>query len=74
MSSTSDERPQCKNVKTLFSFDTEYSADSIEWCPHAPLENFFVCGNYQLALSDARNEKCGNFKTHPIFVLKINIF
>lgn len=44
-----DERPQCKTVKTLFSFDTEYSADSVEWCPHAPLQNFFVCGNYQLA-------------------------
>lgn len=68
-----DERPQCKTVKTLFSFDTEYSADSVEWCPHAPLQHFFVCGNYQLAASDAA-EKGGKFKMFLFFQFTIKSF
>lgn len=36
-------------INTLFKYDTEYSADSVEWCPHSPYKNYFVCGNYQLA-------------------------
>lgn len=61
MSCESNERPQCKSVNTLFSYDTEYSADSIEWCPHVPWQNFFVCGNYQLAALDDNDVKGGNF-------------
>lgn len=41
-----------KNISTLFSFDTEYSADSVEWCPHEPNQNVFVCANYHLLDSD----------------------
>lgn len=52
MSESVEEGPECRTVKTLFSFDTEYSADSVEWCPHAPCKNVFVCGNYQLAASE----------------------
>ncbi|XP_033335696.2 diphthine methyltransferase [Megalopta genalis] len=33
---------------TLDSFDTEFSADSIEWCPSNFHKNVFVCGTYQL--------------------------
>ncbi|XP_056648191.1 diphthine methyltransferase [Diorhabda sublineata] len=36
------------NIETIYSFDTEYSADSVEWCPHKPNQNIFVCANYQL--------------------------
>ncbi|XP_044733624.1 diphthine methyltransferase [Chrysoperla carnea] len=32
----------------IFTDDTEYSADSVEWCPHEPNQNLFVCGTYQL--------------------------
>lgn len=32
----------------IFMDDTEYSADSVEWCPHEPNQNLFVCGTYQL--------------------------
>lgn len=32
----------------LDSYDTEFSADSVEWCPHEPNQGFFVCGTYQL--------------------------
>ncbi|XP_053682985.1 diphthine methyltransferase isoform X2 [Sabethes cyaneus] len=35
-------------INTLHSYDTLYSADSIEWCPHAPSQHLFVCGTYQL--------------------------
>lgn len=37
-----------KGISTLCKYDTELSADSVEWCPHTPYRNFFVCGNYQL--------------------------
>ncbi|XP_039958356.1 diphthine methyltransferase [Bactrocera tryoni] len=33
---------------TLHSIDTEYSADSIEWCPHHQYQSYFACGTYQL--------------------------
>lgn len=36
------------NIETLHKIDTEYSADSVEWCPHAGWRNYFVCGTYQL--------------------------
>jgi diphthamide biosynthesis protein 7 len=37
------------NMQTLHTWDTEYSADSVEWCPISPYQNIFVCGTYQLA-------------------------
>lgn len=36
------------NFNTLFSDNTDLNADSVEWCPHIPNQNVFVCGNYQL--------------------------
>ncbi|XP_011181729.2 diphthine methyltransferase-like [Zeugodacus cucurbitae] len=33
---------------TLHSLDTEYSADSIEWCTHSLYQSYFACGTYQL--------------------------
>jgi len=36
------------NMQTLHIWDTEYSADSVEWCPISPYQNIFVCGTYQL--------------------------
>ncbi|KZC11805.1 PREDICTED: diphthine methyltransferase [Dufourea novaeangliae] len=33
---------------TLDTFDTEFSADSVEWCPSNFFKNIFVCGTYQL--------------------------
>lgn len=37
---------------TLDSFDTEFSADSVEWCPVNSFKNIFVCGTYQLMKED----------------------
>lgn len=37
---------QMLSIETLHTFDTQYSADSVEWC-HANVD-FFVVGTYQL--------------------------
>lgn len=36
------------NFRTLCSSHTDLNADSVEWCPHEPNQNVFVCANYQL--------------------------
>ncbi|XP_073828088.1 diphthine methyltransferase [Musca autumnalis] len=36
------------NIELLHDIDTEYSADSVEWCPHINYRNIFACGTYQL--------------------------
>ncbi|XP_075155113.1 diphthine methyltransferase isoform X2 [Haematobia irritans] len=36
------------DIQLIHSVDTEYSADSVEWCPHPGYNNLFVCGTYQL--------------------------
>ncbi|KAJ8911653.1 hypothetical protein NQ315_005999 [Exocentrus adspersus] len=46
-----------KHIYTLFSFDTEYCADSVEWCPHKPNQNVFVCANYQLQVVQSEGEE-----------------
>lgn len=35
--------------RTLHVFDTELSADTVEWCPELARSNILVCGTYQLA-------------------------
>ncbi|XP_043282529.1 diphthine methyltransferase [Venturia canescens] len=40
---------------TLDSFDTEYSADSVEWCPAEGFKDLFVCGTYQLVPGEEDN-------------------
>ncbi|XP_058796537.1 diphthine methyltransferase isoform X2 [Phymastichus coffea] len=39
--------------QTLESFDTELSADSVEWCPSENFQDIFVCGTYQLTSNDS---------------------
>ena len=39
-------------AKTLFSFDTKLSADTVEWCPLAGFENILIVGTYQVNKSD----------------------
>jgi len=45
------------NMQTLHIWDTEYSADSVEWCPISPYQNIFVCGTYQLATTENTEEE-----------------
>jgi diphthamide biosynthesis protein 7 len=46
------------NIQTLHTWDTEYSADSVEWCPIAPYQSVFVCGTYQLAQTENTEANC----------------
>lgn len=41
-----------RQVKTLFSWDTEFSADSAEFCPVEPHQDILAVGTYQLADPD----------------------
>ncbi|XP_011295791.2 diphthine methyltransferase isoform X6 [Musca domestica] len=36
------------NIELIHNVDTEYSADSVEWCPHKNFRDIFACGTYQL--------------------------
>lgn len=38
--------------QTLESFDTKFSADSVEWCPFEDSQDIFVCGTYQLTSNE----------------------
>ncbi|XP_067638768.1 diphthine methyltransferase [Eurosta solidaginis] len=44
------------NFITLNSVDTEYSADSVEWCPHPHFQSYLACGTYQLEENADANE------------------
>lgn len=35
-------------MQLVTTYDTVLCADSVEWCPIAPFQRLFVCGNYQL--------------------------
>ena len=35
-------------IKTSFTFDTELSADSIEWCPVENYSDYLTLGTYQV--------------------------
>jgi len=34
--------------KSLHLFDTEYSADAVEWCPVVGFQDLLLCATYQL--------------------------
>jgi len=34
--------------KSLHCFDTEYTADAVEWCPVVGFQDLLLCATYQL--------------------------
>lgn len=54
---TTGRMPKLNNISRLFSFDMEYNADSVEWCPHKPNQNVFVCASYYLIENEISNGK-----------------
>ncbi|KAF5284366.1 hypothetical protein FQR65_LT13583 [Abscondita terminalis] len=42
----------------IYKYNTKLNTDSVEWCPHEPYQNFFVCANYQL--NPDTNARVGN--------------
>ncbi|XP_063172077.1 diphthine methyltransferase isoform X2 [Candoia aspera] len=50
---------RCK-IQTLQVVDTEYSADTVEWCPVEGWHNILACGTYQLKKLDCKpGQSCG---------------
>ena len=39
-------------MSQLAEFDTQLTADSVEWCPVSGLEEILACGTYQLNQHD----------------------
>ncbi|EFN62072.1 WD repeat-containing protein 85 [Camponotus floridanus] len=56
---------------TLDEFDTEFPADSVEWCPAEPFRDVLACGTYKLIENkeDAKDEKCE--RTGRIYLLRV---
>ena len=52
MSDISTEK-STENILCHQVIDTEYSADSVEWCPLTGYTDILVCGTYQLADPDS---------------------
>lgn len=57
-------------IETLKTFDTVYSADSVEWCPFDEYQNYFVVGTYELQ----ENEKDSIATSSSIRKGKIYLF
>jgi hypothetical protein len=43
--------PNETSIKTTFTFDTELSADSVEWCPIPGYTDLLAVGTYQVTFS-----------------------
>ena len=56
---------------TLESFDTELSADSVEWCPIENFKDIFVCGTYQLKEKDAEKITPSNIRLGKIYLFRV---
>ncbi|KMQ86078.1 wd repeat-containing protein 85 [Lasius niger] len=56
---------------TLDEFDTEFPADSVEWCPAEPFRDVLVCGTYKLMekKEGAQDERCK--RTGRIYLLRL---
>ncbi|CRK98430.1 CLUMA_CG011788, isoform A [Clunio marinus] len=55
------------DIATLKTFDTEYSADSVEWCRESAYSNYFVVGTYQLEEKD-KHESSNNIRKGRIYL------
>uniref|UniRef100_A0A1A9WMZ9 methylated diphthine methylhydrolase n=1 Tax=Glossina brevipalpis TaxID=37001 RepID=A0A1A9WMZ9_9MUSC len=51
-------------IAALHTLDTEYCADSIEWCSHPLYNNYFVCGTYQLVEGSNDNVQLTSSSPH----------
>ena len=57
--------------QTLHTWDTELSADSVEWCPNKGYENILAVGTYQVEKSDdsetfSSSQRSGKITLHKI--------
>ena len=47
---------------TYETIDTEYSADSVEWCPIDGFQDLMLCGTYQLEETKQVSEHPSSYK------------
>ncbi|XP_011635859.1 diphthine methyltransferase [Pogonomyrmex barbatus] len=57
-------------VRTLATFNTEYPADTIEWCPVEPFRNILACGTYKLDKS-IQDTSSRAYKQGRIYLLRV---
>lgn len=58
---------------TLQVWDTNFCADSVEWCPINPYENYFVCGTYQLQENkDETKSDSSQMKIGSLYLMEFN--
>lgn len=60
---------QMLEVESLHTFDTEYSADSVEWCQHEAHQDIFAVGTYQLEEKD-ENVSANNVRKGRIYLFQ----
>lgn len=58
-------------IETLHCYDTQYSADSVEWCHHDEFKNVFSVGTYQLEEKNA-NVSTDNIRKGKIFLFELS--
>ncbi|XP_033177917.1 diphthine methyltransferase [Bombus impatiens] len=57
--------------RTLDTFDTEFSADSVEWCPIDSFKDVFVCGTYQLMKDENLPSNVSSKRLGRIYLFQI---
>lgn len=57
--------------RTLDTFDTEYSADSVEWCPAEGFKDIFVCGTYQLEKNEESSAETKSKRFGRIYLFRV---
>ncbi|XP_056679145.1 patatin-like phospholipase domain-containing protein 7 isoform X11 [Monodelphis domestica] len=54
-------RSPLSSIETVQVIDTEYSADTVEWCPLEGWRNLLACGTYQLQTLEPKVQKSETF-------------
>ena len=58
--------------QTIHTWDTELSADSVEWCPNNGYENILAVGTYQVEKSEDSEIFSGNQRSGRITIHKVD--
>ena len=58
--------------KTIHTWDTELSADSVEWCPNIGYESILAVGTYQVQKSEESETFSGSQRSGRITIHKVD--
>lgn len=59
-----EDESETSHYRSLVTWDTEYSADSVEWCPISPFQEILAIGTYQVDKSSQEKFSPGKNKTN----------